>query len=124
MDLAPRRASLDSIYGPLSGDLTLHLYTAHVDAGGTEITGDGYVPGTIDALGWDPADTDGKKRPTDLVDVGTPTAAWSDTATHYVLRDIGGDSWGCFRWQEPLTVGSAGPAVLMQPETFIGENDN
>lgn len=123
MDLAPRRASLDEMYGPLSGDLTLHLYTGHVDAGGVEITGDGYVPGTIDALGWDPADADGFKTPTDLVDCGTPTAAW-DTATHYVLLDSVGDSWGCFKWQTPVVVGGAGSAMLMRPAPFFGENDN
>lgn len=131
MDLAPRRASLDEIYGPLSGDLTLHLYTGHIDAGGAEISGNGYAPGTIPDTGWEPADTDGIKRPTALVDSGTPTAAWSasgtgppDTITHYVLRDASGDSWGCYRWQSQLTVGSAGGPVLMQPAPYFGENDN
>lgn len=124
MDLAPRRASLDEMYGPLSGDLTLHLLNGHLDAGGVELTGDGYAPGTIDELGWDAADTDGVKRPADLVDCGTPTEAWSDTATHYVLRDGSDDSWGCFRLASPLTVGGAGSAVEILPAVFFGENDN
>ena len=124
MDLAPRRASLDEMYGPLSGDLTLHLLNGHLDAGGTEITGPGYDPGVIPDDGWEPADSDGIKAPTDLVDCGTPTDAWSATVTHYVLRDSSDDSWGCFKWQEPLTVNSAGGPVLMRPTPFFGENDN
>jgi hypothetical protein len=124
MDLQPQRDALDAIYGPTSGDLTVELFTAHEDAGGVEITGDGYTPGVIDALDWAAADTDGIKATAALVSLGTPTDEWSDTATHYVLRDGTGDSWGCFRWATPITIGGAGSELLVRPSVFFGDNDN
>ena len=124
MDLAARRASLDAIYGPTSGDLTVELWVGREGAGGVEVTGDGYAPGSLPDTDWDAADSDGVKRSSDLIDCGTPTEEWSDTITHYVLRGAGGVSWGCFRWNTPITIGGAGSPLMVQPAPFIGDNDN
>lgn len=126
MDLAAKRASLDAIYGPTSGDLTVELWVGREGSGGVEVTGDGYAAGSLPDTDWDPADTDGVKYAADFVDCGTPTEEWSggSTITHYVLRGTGDVSWGCFRLASPLTVGSAGSAVMVRPAPFIGQNDN
>jgi hypothetical protein len=125
IDVSVQRDFLDALYGPVTGDVTVHLYSAHVDAGGVEIDFDGYAPGTVPDTGWEPAASDGVKTASSPADCGTPTeAATPDTATHYVLRNLSGDACGCFKLQSPLTIGSAGSAVEILPAVFFGENDN
>ena len=122
--LSVKRDFLDALYGPVTGDVTVHLYSGHIDAGGVEITGAGYAPGTVDALGWEPADTDGIKEASAAVDCGTPTAAWSAVPTHYVLENSTGDSCGCFRLPSNAVGQSASDdPVLILPRVFFGEND-
>lgn len=123
LDLSVKRDFLDALYGPVTGDLTVHLYAGHVDAGGVEIDFDGYVPGTVPDTGWEPADSAGEKWSTAVVDCGTPTDAATDTATHFVLRNVGGDACGCFRLASPLFVGGAGSAVEIRPAVFFGDNE-
>lgn len=123
MDLAAQRASLDAIYGPTSGDLTVELWVGREGSGGVEVTGDGYTPGSLPDTDWEAADADGVKYASDLIDCGTPTDAWSDTITHYVLRGTGAVSWGCFPLASPLTVGSAGSAVEIRPAVFFGDSE-
>lgn len=124
MDLAAQRASLDAIYGPTSGDLTVELWVGNPVAGGTEVTGDGYAAGSLPDTDWLAADTDGIKSASDPVDCGTPTDAWSGTVTHFLLRGTGDVSWGSFPLSSPLDVGGAGSAVLVLPSVFFGDNDN
>lgn len=124
VDVSVQRDFLDAMYGPVTGDVTVHLYTEHLDAGGVEIDFDGYAPGTVAAAGWEPAASDGVKSASAPADCGTPAGAATGTATHFVLRNGGGDSCGCFRLQSPLFVGGAGSAVEVLPSVFFGENDN
>lgn len=124
MDLAAQRASLDAIYGPTSGDLDVELWVGDPLGGGTEVTGDGYAPGSLPDTGWNAADTEGVKSSTSTVDCGTPTDEWSGTVTHFLLRGTGGVSWGSFPLASPLDVGDAGPAVLVRPSVFFGDTDN
>jgi hypothetical protein len=116
LDLAAQQASLDVMYGPTSGDLTVHL----LDGDGVEVTGDGYTPGVLDELGWDATGGDGVKWASAVVDCGTPTDAWSATVTQFELRDASDVSWGRF----PLPafdVGGAGSVVAVLPGVFFGD---
>lgn len=115
LDLAAQQASLDVMYGPTSGDLTVELL--HAD--GSETTGAGYTPGTVAAAGWEPTDAEGVKWATNAVDCGTPTDEWLETVTHFRLM-AGAVSWGTFPLP-PLDVGGPGSPVLVRPAVFFGD---
>lgn len=123
LDLAARQAILDASYGPASGDLTVEAWTGLPDAGGVEVSGGGYAPGVVLAADWEPADDEGVRWSSELVDWGEPTEAWSDSVTHFRLVDGDGVSWGAFPLGTVLDVGGAGDVVQARIGVFIGTLD-
>lgn len=98
---AAQSASLDNDYGANAGpnapaDLEVALFNGDPLLGGTELTGDGgYAAVSVpnDGATWPDAASGGAKTSA-VISFPDPTAAWSDTATFFVLRDAStGDEW-------------------------------
>lgn len=119
LDTAAQNASLDNDYGASKGANapTAHevaLFTDHPDLGGTELTSTGgyaRVSWTNDGTNW-PAASGGQKTSA-TVTFPVPTAAWSDTATYWVLFDAADSTtrWDCGRLSEEISVDEAGGSV-------------
>ena len=125
LDPAAQNAVLDAI---LSRDVSglptsfeVALLNAHPLLGGVELTSDGgYARAIIAADLTDfPAASGGSKVSISLP-YGTSTAAYSDTATHYLLIDAGDSTTRYFagRLLEEIVVDAAGTVVAAQLAAF------
>lgn len=93
------------------------------DDGSLEVSGGGYAAQTVDADDWGPADG-GQTSTTAFVQFPDATAEYSDTATHYVLRDTTTDEVAfCAPLGEPLDVTGAGDGPGIRPTVFFADAD-
>jgi hypothetical protein len=125
MDIEVQNLLLDITYGPNRSPLTpdeheLALFFGDPRDGGTELTSDGgYVRVTVDGdTDWTtPADG---KYPTVQKFFPAPSAAWSNSATHWALIDpVTGYLWDSGRFVEPIIVAEAGsnqPVATAMPQ--------
>ena len=115
LSTAAQNASLDNDYGATKGPNApaahqLALFNGDPLLGGTELTATGgYARVTVTNNGttW-PAASSGEKTSA-AITFPTSTAAWSDTATHWVLYDDadGTTAWDCGVLNEELAVVAA-----------------
>lgn len=119
LSTAAQNASLDNDYGSSAGSnapssLEFALYNGDPLLGGTELGSDGgYAAVTADNDGttWPDAASGGAKTSKSLA-LATSTAAFSDTATHFVIRDASsGDLWDSGLLTEEVSVDAAGVDV-------------
>lgn len=117
-----QNASLDNDYGATKGpnaaaNLEVALYDGDPSIDGAELTSTGgYVATSFanDGTTWPTAATAGSKT-TAVLSLFTSTAALSDTASWFVLRDpLTGDLWDAGALTEEVNVTGAGVAVSVQ----------
>jgi hypothetical protein len=122
LDVAAQNAGLKAWFGdgraasvPSSWEVA--LFNGHPLTGGTELGAvGGYVPPVVANSSANFPDPVSGVVTAASVAFPAPTAAWSDVATHYVLREpSAGPTWYVGTLAEALNVTAAGPALSIQP---------
>lgn len=129
LSVAARNASLAMSYGAGRGSsapasLEVALFVGDPANGGTELAADGgYAPVTVpnDATTWPDAPTDGAITSTTLT-YPTATGAWSDVATHFLIRDATtGDEWDSGQLADDISVDVAGTVTTVALTVFYND---
>lgn len=124
-----RNASLAMSYGALAGSeapvsLEVALYVGDPANGGAELAATGgYVAAVVDndVVTWPDAPADGSITSAPIV-FATSSAAWADTATHWLIRDADtGDEWDCGVLNDPIAVTAA--SVIVRPSLTVYYED-
>lgn len=127
LDVAGQNAVLDALLGDNAGasmpsSFEVALYSGHPLAGGTELTSDGgYVREVVANSSANFPDAVSGQKVSAIFTWATPSAAWSDTATHYLLIDAADSTTEYFpgRLLSEVTVTTAGDAVAVQLAAFF-----
>lgn len=125
LDVAAQNAALDALLGrDVSGVPTaweVALFDLHPEEGGVELSADGgYARGSLSNDTTDlPAASDGLKTSV-VVDFGTSTDAYSDTASYAVLFDAADSTtrWFAVPLGQEVDVPAAGVPVKVRLSSF------
>lgn len=126
LDPAAQSASLDNDYGATKGpnapaSLQVALFTDDPLLGGTELAAvGGYARAVVpnDGTTWPAAASAGSKSSA-VISFGTSSAAWSDTASWFVLFDAAtGTRWDDGPLDVEVDVTESGTPVVMQATVY------
>jgi hypothetical protein len=120
-DQVMQERSLDLFYDTALNPFQVALFDGDPDAGGEELSGNGYARASVDTGDWSPA-ADGVKE-SDPIAFADATGAW-ETATHVGLYDATEAAWAdVVPLVEPLDVTSAGDGPVVTLAIFYNDND-